>query len=178
MEKQRGSQVHHIFRKSDFPELSDTIENLIFLTPNQHFQYAHPNNNTNIVDLKYQIICLLYKLKSILNNKDVYEFCQFLTVLDIGLCNDEEYFRTIKENENTMEEVSILILKKYKEIYENIDKRIDYKSILLEISKLEYYQKNIEKTDIQSILNKLCGHSSKFNIEKMRYSQLKEYTSL
>lgn len=35
-----ATQIHHISPVSEFPIISDFIENLIALTPNQHFSYA------------------------------------------------------------------------------------------------------------------------------------------
>lgn len=60
-----ATQAHHIFSKSEFPELADLPENIIALTPNQHFYRAHPNNKTSILDRSYQAICLISKLNSI-----------------------------------------------------------------------------------------------------------------
>ncbi|MDD2550097.1 MAG: hypothetical protein PHD00_08395 [Bacteroidales bacterium] len=37
-----GLQAHHIFMESEFPEIADSPENIIILTPNQHFYRAHP----------------------------------------------------------------------------------------------------------------------------------------
>lgn len=48
------TQAHHIFPKNEFPEIMHYVENLIMLTPNQHYSYAHPNNNTYIIDLTAQ----------------------------------------------------------------------------------------------------------------------------
>ena len=56
-----ATQVHHIFPKNEFPEIMHYIENLIALTPNQHFCYAHPDNNTQIVDLEAQKVLLIAK---------------------------------------------------------------------------------------------------------------------
>ena len=50
---------------------------------------AHPNNKTSIVDLDYQIVCLLCKLDSIeinnRNGKDDYSLVEFINVLNTGL---------------------------------------------------------------------------------------------
>lgn len=58
---QNAIHTHHMLPKSTHNEYASTLENLILLTPNQHLLEAHPNNNTQIVDLKYQQICLFYK---------------------------------------------------------------------------------------------------------------------
>ena len=87
--KYTPSQAHHIFMASDFPELADCPENIICLTPTQHYKMAHPNNKTSIVDLDYQIVCLLCKLDSIeinnRNGKDDYSLVEFINVLNTGL---------------------------------------------------------------------------------------------
>ena len=41
-----ATQVHHIFPKSQFPEIAHYLENLIKLTATQHYTKAHPNNHT------------------------------------------------------------------------------------------------------------------------------------
>ena len=45
-----ATQAHHIFAQSEYPSIADFVENLIMLTPNQHFSMAHPNNNTQYID--------------------------------------------------------------------------------------------------------------------------------
>lgn len=88
--KNPAIQMHHIFPESNFPELEGYLENLIALTPDQHFINAHPMGNTSVVDKHYQIKCLIAKIKSIkenLNNIDqdnIYDFKKFLYVLDVG----------------------------------------------------------------------------------------------
>lgn len=91
-----ATQMHHIFPASDYPAIADYMENLIALTPTQHFSYAHPNNNTQYIDRAYQYLCLLAKTGSIrenlLGNKDVpiiYDFYLYQTVLSTGLESDE-----------------------------------------------------------------------------------------
>ena len=93
-----ATQMHHIFPASDYPVIADYLENLIALTPTQHFTYAHPNNNTQYIDREYQYMCLLSKTGSIrdnLLNKDaepiIYDFYLYQTVLNIGL-GTEEFF--------------------------------------------------------------------------------------
>jgi hypothetical protein len=87
-----ASQAHHIFMASDFPSIADCPENIICLTPNQHFQRAHPNNHTQEVDRDYQLVCLLSKLDSIEINlrggRDDYSLADFINVLNIGLKTD------------------------------------------------------------------------------------------
>lgn len=61
----KATQVHHIFSDSEFSEISDYVENLILLTPQQHNTLAHLNNKTTSVNTEYQKECLLSKIVSI-----------------------------------------------------------------------------------------------------------------
>ena len=96
--KDPATQIHHIFSISDYPTIADYLENLIALTPTQHFTYAHPNNNTQYVDKKYQYMCLLSKTGTIrdnllrINNEPIiYDFYLYQKVLNTGL-ETEEFF--------------------------------------------------------------------------------------
>lgn len=60
-----ATEVHHIFPKSEFPELATYFENLILLTSSQHRQKAHPNSNFHIVDREFQLVCLMAKSQTI-----------------------------------------------------------------------------------------------------------------
>lgn len=60
-----ATQIHHIFPKAQFPQIAHYIENLIRLTPTQHYTKAHPHNNTQEINIDYQLTCLLYKADSI-----------------------------------------------------------------------------------------------------------------
>ncbi|MDO8589845.1 MAG: hypothetical protein Q7R69_01055 [bacterium] len=83
-----ATQVHHIFSDHEFPEISDYIENLILLTPQQHNTRAHPKNKTNTVDAEYQRECLLSKIDSIemsVSKRDsLYSKERFIHVVNIG----------------------------------------------------------------------------------------------
>ena len=89
-----ATQMHHIFPQNDFPEIADCVENLIALTPTQHFSYAHPGNNTQYIDREYQRRCLIAKTESIMDNllwqkgKTIYDFAAYQRVLNIGLGTD------------------------------------------------------------------------------------------
>lgn len=92
-----ATQMHHIFPAGQFPEISGYYENIIALTPNQHFLKAHPNNKTQSINVDYQYICLVAKTSSIKENlsspesvEKIYEFGKFLFVIHTGL-NDETY---------------------------------------------------------------------------------------
>lgn len=88
-----ANQAHHIFMASEYPELADLPENIICLTPNQHFNLAHPNNKTNIIDKSYQLICLISKLDSIeqdcRNHQGNYSYQDFINVLNTGFNTDQ-----------------------------------------------------------------------------------------
>lgn len=86
---EHADHVHHIFPMCDYPELSDTFENLIVLNPTQHLSYAHPRGNTNEVSKSYQLVCILAKLNSILSSLDAqdgfYSLEQFMVMINTGL---------------------------------------------------------------------------------------------
>lgn len=92
-----ATQAHHIFLSSQFPELADIPENIIAITPNQHFYRAHPNNKTSILDKSYQAICLISKLDSIeidyRNGHNNYSKEKFVELINIGL--EKEFPKTI-----------------------------------------------------------------------------------
>ncbi len=84
-----ATQIHHIFPKNEFPDIMHYAENLIALTPNQHYGFAHPNNNTQIIDVDAQKVLLVAKTSSIRKNiteeRDViYSFGNLLYVLNNG----------------------------------------------------------------------------------------------
>ena len=89
-----GTQLHHIFPRSRFPELSYYYENIIVLTPNQHFLYAHPNNNTSEISISYQKTMLLEKSKRIdenISNEDIetiFSFDRLVEVINKGFEKD------------------------------------------------------------------------------------------
>jgi hypothetical protein len=87
-----GLQAHHIFMESEYPEIADYPENIICITPNQHYFRAHPDNRTALIDSDYQLICLLSKLDSIeINNRagnEDYSLLDFVNVLNVGLDTD------------------------------------------------------------------------------------------
>lgn len=81
-----ATQVHHIFPINEFPEFSDTYENLILLTPQQHYEFAHPKNDTHKISKSYQLVCLLSKLDSIEMSKfwadDFYDIHTFINMIN------------------------------------------------------------------------------------------------
>ena len=85
-----ATHIHHIFPANEFEEISNYIENLIALTPGQHYSEAHPNANTRIIDKSFQQICLLAKSNNIEENikysrKIIYSFDNFAYILSVGL---------------------------------------------------------------------------------------------
>ena len=100
-----ASQIHHIFPKSEFPEIMHYLENLIALTPNQHYGFAHPKNNTQKIDLEAQKELLIAKTASIqynlssMHEEHIYEFSKLLDVLKIGW-DDETVLEITSNNYN------------------------------------------------------------------------------
>jgi len=88
-----ATDAHHIFMKSEYPELADMPENIIVLTGTEHYSYAHPNPNTQRTDPNYQMICLISKLDSIERNfqtgNEDYSLADFTRVLNVGLGTEE-----------------------------------------------------------------------------------------
>lgn len=85
-----ANQAHHIFPQSSFIELSDTLENLIVLTAEEHFDFAHKKSSTSTVSLGYQMVCLLCKISNIgqsltVKNDDFYSLDSYINVLEVGL---------------------------------------------------------------------------------------------
>jgi len=101
-----ATQAHHIFLASQFPELADTPENIIAITPNQHFYRTHPNNNTTIVDKSYQAICLISKLDTIeydyQHEQGNYSKESFIDILNTGLDLDISYTIEFEQLKHTL----------------------------------------------------------------------------
>ena len=98
-----ATQIHHIFPKSAFPQLAHYLENLIKLTPTQHYTKAHPSNKTDAINKDYQLVCLLAKSDSIENSLRKGEFIyrkeSFVHIINTGLSETLEIdlnFRDIK----------------------------------------------------------------------------------
>jgi len=83
-----ATNVHHIFSRSNYPDLRSTPENLILLTPQQHYTKAHPGNKTSVTDPDYQLDCLLSKLHSVreseANSDAFYSKEGFVNVINNG----------------------------------------------------------------------------------------------
>lgn len=88
-----ATQIHHIFSKSEFPQIAHYIENLIKLTATQHYTKAHPNNRTQQINKDYQLTCLLAKADTIDRSlrqygDKFYRKESFIYVIKIGLSQD------------------------------------------------------------------------------------------
>lgn len=99
-----ATHMHHIFPRSEFPQIAEYIENLIALTSGQHLQRAHKNGRTSSIDVAYQYTCLICKTdsirKNLVENKGesiIYNFEDFMYVLDTGL--KTEYFGHLISND-------------------------------------------------------------------------------
>lgn len=97
-----ATQVHHIFPKSNFPQLAHYVENLILLTATQHNTKAHPGNKTQQVNKDYQLVCLLAKADTIeLSLRQVgeryYRKESFVHVINTGLAKDFSTNLTFRE---------------------------------------------------------------------------------
>lgn len=93
--RDRAIHMHHIFPEAIYPEICYYLENIIALTPTQHLNYAHPNGRTQEINEQYQHLLLLSKADRIFENltdpitETIYEFSNFLYVLNIGFENDD-----------------------------------------------------------------------------------------
>ena len=91
-----GTQMHHIFPKSEYPEISFVKENIIALSPNQHYLCAHPMNHTDKINEEYRKVILEEKLERIHENiidrniDTIYSYNSFVDVLNEGFNKDYE----------------------------------------------------------------------------------------
>lgn len=88
-----ATQVHHIFPKSEFPQIAHYLENLIKLTATQHYTKAHPNNNIQVINRDYQLVCLIAKSNTIekslrMHGDKYYRKESFIVVINVGLNRD------------------------------------------------------------------------------------------
>ena len=84
-----ATQKHHIFPKSEYPEFGAYPENLIILTPTQHYTKAHPDNKTRQIKKEYQKSMLIAKSQSIEQSlgrgESHYSKTKFIEILNDGL---------------------------------------------------------------------------------------------
>lgn len=88
-----ATQVHHIFPKSEFPQIAHYLENLIKLTATQHYTKAHPINNTQVINRDYQLVCLIAKSNTVekslrMYGDKYYRKESFIVVINTGLDTD------------------------------------------------------------------------------------------
>ena len=92
---ERATQMHHIFSQAEFPSISGYIENIIALSPNEHYLYAHKNNNTQFTDELPQKEFLIVrandieKYSKLSDDKSIYSFENFGEVLSTGFNKEE-----------------------------------------------------------------------------------------
>ena len=96
----KGTQMHHIFPRADFPEISFLKENIVALSPNQHFLCAHPDNDTHRINESYRKVILEEKLERIHENitdqriETIYSYNTYVEVLNEGFNKDYEIQQT------------------------------------------------------------------------------------
>ena len=82
-------------------DLTHYLENLIKLTPTQHYTKAHPSNKTDSINKDYQLVCLLAKTDSIENSlrkgEFVYRKESFVYVINTGLTENLEIELSFKQ---------------------------------------------------------------------------------
>ena len=80
--------THHIFPRSFNFDLCHYKENLIRITPDEHYIKAHPNRNTQIINKPFQVELLKAKLKSVetslKKSEDFYDLKFFIDMLKKG----------------------------------------------------------------------------------------------
>ncbi len=80
-----GVHVHHILPQHSYSQFSLTKENLICLTPGQHYSFAHVAGNTRTINPDFQQICLKTKFahikESLQAGEDFYDLREFAKVL-------------------------------------------------------------------------------------------------
>ncbi len=117
-----ATTIHHIFPESNFPQICGYYENLIALTPTQHYNYAHSNFNTQTINIDFQYKCLVVKMQNIFKNlksnseEHIYSKERLLKVLDVGLRTNE-----FEKNNNVTYDGLLELINKY---YPNVKNKI------------------------------------------------------
>ena len=103
-------QIHHIFPQAEFLEFSSYLENLIALTAGQHNSHAH-DKGTRSINKRFQVVCLLAKLKdiesSLSNGEELYELDKFIFLINKGLdlnISDDSNINSIRDVLNSLKE--------------------------------------------------------------------------
>lgn len=82
----KGIQIHHILKKSDYPQFSTAPENLIPLTVQEHLTKAHPDNNLSLINKEYQLMLLRIHREHIVENSHKYNLSFFDNMLkNVGI---------------------------------------------------------------------------------------------
>lgn len=85
-EPNSGVHVHHILPQHSYSQYSLSRENLIALTPGQHYSRAHIEGNTRTINSEFQIICLKQKFQHIKESVDsgdgFYSLEEFIKILN------------------------------------------------------------------------------------------------
>ncbi len=104
-----GIHVHHILPRQSYSQFTLAKENLICLTPGQHFSCAHIKGNTRTIDPQYQLSCLKMKLHSIkesmIAEDGFYSLSEYIKMLN-------ELFNLELKNSSTIEEVEAVLAAK------------------------------------------------------------------
>ncbi len=85
-EPNSGVHVHHILPQHSYSQYSLSRENLIALTPGQHFSRAHIEANTRTINPEFQVICLRQKFVHIKESVEAadgfYSLQEFIKILN------------------------------------------------------------------------------------------------
>lgn len=105
-----ATQIHHIFPRSQYPQIAYYIENMIKLTATQHFTKAHPNNRTQTINRDYQLTCLLAKADTIdkslqMFGEKYYRKESFVYVINTGLATDFSTSLTFRDIKTKLIEI-------------------------------------------------------------------------
>lgn len=129
-----ANHAHHIFPQSTYLELSDTLENLIVLTAEEHFDFAHKKSSTSTISLGYQMVCLLCKISNIshsinIKNDDFYSLDSYINILEVGL-NTTIIASSTKKLVSNIDELRLFIIDFYLSNFSNNSQRIDSTELL------------------------------------------------
>ncbi|MBP2143889.1 hypothetical protein J2127_001058 [Methanococcus voltae] len=117
---QGNPEIHHIFPKSQYPNISHYYENLIALSPNIH-TLAHNNGKYSTVNKECQLKLLICKSKCIEENSNkpisqqMCSFDNFMHVLDEGF--ETDLFERVKTN--NFKEVNNILNERLEDIGHN-----------------------------------------------------------
>jgi len=95
---EQATQGHHMLpkAKTNYPQFSTYCENIIMLSPNEHYLNAHKNNKTATINFDYQKKLLLFKEANILNaiknhpDESPYDYELFIKMITEYSCRENE----------------------------------------------------------------------------------------